>query len=63
MWKWGNLRHKLVDMLVIALSAIIIGENDFESMEDWGKEREEWFRGFLKLPNGDYGQRHVQTPV
>jgi hypothetical protein len=39
-------------MLVIALSRIIIGENDFESMEDWGKEREEWFRGFLELPKG-----------
>jgi hypothetical protein len=21
-------------------------------MEDWGKEREEWFRTFLELPNG-----------
>jgi hypothetical protein len=50
--QWGNLRHKLEDMLVIALSTIIIGENDFEPMEDWGREREEWFRGFLELPNG-----------
>jgi predicted transposase YbfD/YdcC len=50
--EWGNLRHKLVDMLVIALTTIIIGEHDFEAMEDWGLEREEWFRGFLELPNG-----------
>jgi hypothetical protein len=50
--QWGNQRHKLEDMLVIALSTIIIGENDFESMEDWGKEQEEWFRGFLELPKG-----------
>jgi len=49
--KWGNLRHKLVDILVIALSSIIIGEDEFEAMEDWGKEREEWFGGFLELPN------------
>jgi len=49
---WGNLRHKLVDMLVIGLSTVIIGEDEFEAMEDWGKEREEWFRGFLELPNG-----------
>ncbi|MDR3161746.1 MAG: transposase family protein [Spirochaetaceae bacterium] len=27
-------------------------ENDFELMEDWGREREEWFREFLELPNG-----------
>jgi hypothetical protein len=37
---WGNLRHKLIDMPVIALSTIIIGEHDFEAMEDWGQERE-----------------------
>jgi predicted transposase YbfD/YdcC len=39
-------------MLVIALSSIIINEDEFEAMEDWGKEREEWFRTFLGLPNG-----------
>jgi predicted transposase YbfD/YdcC len=50
--RWGNLRHKLVDMLVIALSSAIIGEDEFEAMEDWGKEREGWFRTFLELPNG-----------
>jgi hypothetical protein len=37
-------------MLVIALTTIIIGEHDFDAMEDWGLEREEWFRGFLELP-------------
>jgi predicted transposase YbfD/YdcC len=50
--EWGNIRHKLIDMLVIALTTIIIGEHDFDAMEDWGLEREEWFRGFLELPNG-----------
>jgi predicted transposase YbfD/YdcC len=50
--EWGNLRHKLIDMLVIALTTIIIGEHDFDAMEDWGLEREEWFRLFLELPNG-----------
>jgi hypothetical protein len=45
----GNLRHKLTDMVVIALTTIIIGEHDFEAMEDGEVEREEWFRGFLEL--------------
>jgi predicted transposase YbfD/YdcC len=49
--EWGNFRHNLVDILVIALSSTIIGEDEFEAMEDWGKEREQWFRGFLELPN------------
>ena len=50
--RWGNLRHKLVDMPVIALCAVIIGEDAFEVMEEWALEREDWLRGFLELPNG-----------
>jgi len=50
--QWGNLRHKLVDILIIALCAVIIREDEFDAMEDWGLEREEWLTGFLELPNG-----------
>jgi len=50
--QWGNLRHKLVDILIIALCAVIIREDEFDSMEDWALEREDWLRGFLELPNG-----------
>jgi hypothetical protein len=37
-------------MPVIALSTIIIGEHDFEAIEDRGQEREQWFRIFWELP-------------
>jgi hypothetical protein len=47
---WGNIRHKLVDMLVIALSSVIIGEDEFEATGEWGKGR--MVRTFLELPNG-----------
>jgi hypothetical protein len=47
----GNPQHKLTDMPVIALAAIITGEHDFKAMEDWGPEWEEWFREFLEPPN------------
>jgi len=50
--QWGNLRHKLVDILIIALCAVIIREDEFDSMEDWALEREDWLRSFLELPNG-----------
>jgi hypothetical protein len=56
--EWGNLWHNLIDMLVIALTTIIIGEHDFDAMEAWGLEREEWFRGFLELPRG----YRIRTP-
>jgi predicted transposase YbfD/YdcC len=44
--------HKLVDILVIALSAVICGAEHFTEMETFGKAKEGWFRTFLELPNG-----------
>jgi hypothetical protein len=48
--EWGNLWHNFIDMLVIVLTAIIIGEHDFDATEEWGQEREEWFPGFEEGP-------------
>lgn len=50
--QWGNLRHKLEDILIIGLCSVICQGEDFEDMEVFGKEREEWLRTFLELPNG-----------
>ena len=50
--QYGNLRHKLEDIIIIGLlSTICLGE-DFADMEEFGTEREEWLRSFLELPNG-----------
>ena len=48
----GNIRHKLVDIIVIALCAIICRCDSFDAMEYFGHEREEYLREFLELPNG-----------
>jgi predicted transposase YbfD/YdcC len=45
-------QHKLIDILVIALSAVICGAEHFTEMEAFGKAKETWFRTFLELPNG-----------
>jgi len=50
--KWGNLRHKLEDILIIGLCSVICCGKDFVDMEEFGKDREEWLRGFLELPHG-----------
>lgn len=50
--KWGNLRHKLEDILVIGLCSIICMGEDYEDMEIFGNERREWLSIFLELPNG-----------
>lgn len=50
--KWGNKRHKLEDILIIGLCTIMSCGEDFVDMEEFGKDREEWLRSFLELPNG-----------
>lgn len=44
--------HKLLDVLVIAICAVIAGADNWEDVEEFGKARLEWFRTFLELPNG-----------
>ena len=49
---WGNLRHKLEDILVIGLVTLLCNGEDFEDMEAFGQEREAELRKFLELPGG-----------
>ena len=45
-------RHELMDLLVIALCAVIGGADNWVDVEQFGKAKKEWFATFLKLPNG-----------
>ncbi len=49
---YGNIRHKLTDIVIIGLCTIICGGEDYNDMEAFGHEREDWLRTFLDLPNG-----------
>ncbi|MDR0601412.1 MAG: transposase family protein, partial [Treponema sp.] len=49
---WGNIRHKLEDILVPGLAAFLCGGEDFEDMEHFGLSREQELRTFLELPHG-----------
>ncbi|MGH2538079.1 MAG: ISAs1 family transposase [Candidatus Promineifilaceae bacterium] len=44
--------HKLIDILVIAICAVICGAEDWTEVELFGKARQEWLRPFLELKNG-----------
>src|SRR5262245_42429311 len=44
--------HRLQDILVIALCAVIAGAQDWQQIVTFGRKRLEWLRGFLELPNG-----------
>lgn len=45
-------RHKLVDVLVISICAVICGAEHWTEMEDFGECKVNWFSSFLDLPNG-----------
>jgi predicted transposase YbfD/YdcC len=44
--------HKLIDILVIAICAIICGANDWEAVAEYGRDNQTWFKTFLALPSG-----------
>ena len=50
--RYGNIRHKLEDIIIIGLCTIICGGEDFADMEAFGKSRQEYLAKFLELPNG-----------
>lgn len=47
-----NRRHKLLDIVVIAICAVICGADDWPGVAEWGKAKEAWLSGFLELPHG-----------
>lgn len=44
--------HKLIDIIVIALSSVLCGAEGWSEIEEFGKGKKEWFKRFLELPNG-----------
>lgn len=45
-------QHKLTDIVVISICAVICGMKSWIDIADFGESREEWFSKFLELPNG-----------
>jgi predicted transposase YbfD/YdcC len=45
-------RHKLVDILTIAVLAVICGADSWVAMESFGQAKLKWLKRILELPNG-----------
>lgn len=45
-------KHKLSDIIVLAICAVICGADDWESIAMICEEKADWFEKFLELPNG-----------
>jgi predicted transposase YbfD/YdcC len=48
-WK---VEHRLIDILVIAVCAVLGEAESFEDIALYGRCKREWLEGFLELPNG-----------
>jgi hypothetical protein len=48
----GRTRHLLIDLVVIAICAVIADCDDWSDIAQFAQKREAWFRRFLKLPGG-----------
>lgn len=47
-----NKKHKLIDIMTIAICASICGADTFKQIEDFGKAKLKWLQRFLELPFG-----------
>jgi predicted transposase YbfD/YdcC len=45
-------RHQLLDIIGLAICAVICGADGWEAIEEYGKTKESWLRQFLELPHG-----------
>jgi predicted transposase YbfD/YdcC len=45
-------KHRLVDIVMIALCAVIAGADSWEDIADFGHSKQDWLKRFLKLPHG-----------
>ena len=48
----GKVEHRLIDILVIAVCAVIAGAESWEDIALCGRSKQDWLGTFLALPNG-----------
>src|SRR5262245_48834281 len=48
----GRTRHLLIDIIAIALCAVIAGADNWQQVAAFGRKRRDWLQTFLALPNG-----------
>lgn len=47
-----NQKHKFLDIIIIAVTAILCGMDTWNEIEDWAHSKKEWLGSFLELPGG-----------
>lgn len=47
-----NKKHKLTDIIVLSILAVLCGAESYDSIEEFGKSRVDFLKQILQLPNG-----------
>ena len=50
--------HLLLDIVLIAICAVVCGADGWVEVAEFGETKKEWFRRFLKLPSGTRSASH-----
>ena len=58
-----NVRHKMEDIILITLFAILAKCNEWTEIEMFAKKKETWLRKYLELPNGIPSHDTIQRVV
>lgn len=45
----GKVVHKLLDIIFLAINAVVSGRQDWEGIEDFGPDRLDWLRKYILL--------------
>jgi predicted transposase YbfD/YdcC len=48
----GKVEHDLVELLVVAVNAVLVGADTFVEIELWAKEKLDWLRRYVRLEHG-----------
>ena len=48
----NKVRHKLLDVVTMTVCAVISGADDWVTIVDYSRAKQEWLSSFLELPNG-----------
>jgi predicted transposase YbfD/YdcC len=48
----AKVEHDLVELLVVAVNAVLVGADTFVEIELWAREKLDWLRGYMRLMHG-----------
>lgn len=48
----ANVSHRLIDIIVISICAVICDADGWENFEDFADAKSEWFKTFMDLRHG-----------